>query len=72
MQIAADAQAILAATRAYVIRKSDEGLTVGLHFDGGRYGEASSHDGDVNEAVRAAFRSARGPRDAAGPTPVGA
>ena len=51
--------AILAAARQYVIRKSDEGVTVGLLFEGPHYAEATSQEGDVDAAVKAAFERAK-------------
>jgi hypothetical protein len=50
-----ETRSILAAARRYVISKSDDGVTVGLHFEGDRYGEARSPAGDLDDAVREAF-----------------
>src|SRR4051812_19849319 len=50
----AEACAILAAKR-FTIHKADGGVAVGLQFDGGKYIEATSPDGDVDAAVCEAF-----------------
>jgi D-tyrosyl-tRNA(Tyr) deacylase len=54
-----DTVAILAAARRYVIQKSDDGVTVGLHFGGDHYGEAHSSLGDLDDAIRIAFAQVR-------------
>lgn len=54
-----ETRAILAAARRYVIHKSEEGVTVGLCFDGDNYGEASSAEGDLDAAVHYAFERVR-------------
>ncbi len=51
--------AILCAARRYVICKSDEGVTVGLQFDGGHYAEVCSKEGDLDAAIREAFARVR-------------
>jgi len=59
MTAAGETRAILAAARRYVIHKSEEGVTVGLCFDGDNYGEASSAEGDLDAAVHHAFERVR-------------
>jgi hypothetical protein len=47
-------RAILEQASRYVILKSDQGVTVGIHADGG-YGEAHSASNDLDAAVREAY-----------------
>lgn len=45
---------ILEKASRYVVLKSDQGVTVGIHVDGG-YGEAHSPVNDLDAAVREAY-----------------
>lgn len=58
--------AILGAAKRYVICKTDDGLTVGLQFDGGHYAEVCSEEGDLDAAVHEAFARLRGNHGRAG------
>jgi hypothetical protein len=54
-----DATLILDRAERYVIHKSSDGITVGLHLGPATYGEAHSPDGNVAAAVRLAYERAR-------------
>ena len=56
MTIGSETLAILGAAARYAIQKSEAGVTVGLQFDADHYAEATVPDGDVDAAVREAFR----------------
>jgi hypothetical protein len=60
MPVDTETRAILAAALRYVVQKSDQGITVGLHFGGDNYGEARRADDDIEAAVREAFDRVRG------------
>jgi len=60
MPVDTETRAILDAALRYVVQKSDQGVTVGLHFGGDNYGEARRPDGDIEAAVREAFDQVRG------------
>jgi hypothetical protein len=49
---------ILAQATRYVILKSDQGVTVGLHVNDKHYGEGHSAAGDLDEAIRLAYEQA--------------
>jgi len=51
------AREILAQATRYVIQKSDQGVTVGLHVNDRHYGEGHSAN-DLEEAVRLAYEQA--------------
>jgi hypothetical protein len=59
MPVDTETRAILAAALRYVVQKSDQGITVGLHFGGDTYGEARRTDDDIEAAVREAFDQVR-------------
>ena len=54
-----DATLILDRAERYVIHKSNDGITVGLHLGPAAYGEGHSPEGDVDAAVRIAYERAR-------------
>ena len=53
---------ILGQATRYVILKSDQGVTVGLHVNDTHYGEGHSPTGDLDEAVRQAHDRATAAR----------
>ena len=53
-----ETRAILAQATRYVILKSDQGVTVGLHVNDRHYGEGHSAAGDLDQAVRLAYEQA--------------
>ena len=53
-----DTREILARATRYVILKSDQGVTLGLHVNDKHYGEGHSAAGDLDEAVRLAYEQA--------------
>jgi len=61
--VAGDVWDMLCSATRYVIQKSSDGLTVGLHLDSQSYGEGHSPAGDLDQAVRAAYAFAVDRRD---------